>query len=419
MQRSVKLSLGPLPGLPRRHGADVAAARRTGRVLRWLIRGHDPEPSAQQWQALGEALTRGDPPADRLAAWMRAHGLASTQPMFEQALNLGLSEVPDAPAELRAFFEAVEHIPDWVEPGRLLAGAKACHLSGLTGLQVLRDVALMGGYQASAINRTLVLTGSLSKGAQRRVAETTKWWLDCTTCGGLSRFAPGFKTTVRVRLMHALVRQRVRAMPDWDEGYFGLPVNQADMQATYLGFSVIFLFGQRAMGVPLDRDESEAVMHLWRYIGWLMGVDEALLQNTEMQGRVALYHNLLSQAPADESSASLGRALMDEPLGRHYGHALPWFDRLQGRYERAKHLSICRYFLGGRGMRALGLPVGVLPWYPLLAVPFTAVRHRLMRLLPGGRQALAHQGRAAQEDYLAILFGSGEPDIARLPQAHG
>jgi hypothetical protein len=191
------------------------------------------------------------------------------------------------------------------------------------------------------------------------------------------------------------------------------------MQATYLGFSVIFLFGQRVMGVPLSRDESEAVMHLWRYIGWLMGVDESLLQGTEMQGRVALYHNLLSQAPADDSSIALGRALMDEPLSRHYGNALPWLDRLQGRYEKAKHLSICRYFLGIRGMRALGLPLSVLPWYPLMAVPFTALRHRLMRLLPGGRQALVRQGRAAQQDYLAVLFGSGEPDIARLPQPHG
>ncbi|MFZ5527186.1 MAG: oxygenase MpaB family protein [Pseudomonadota bacterium] len=419
MQRSVKQSLGPLADLPGRHGADVPSARRTARTLRWLIRGHDPDPSADQWRAVGASLTRGDPPADRLATWMRTHGLSTTQPLFEQALNLGIGDVPDAPAELREFFQAVEATPDWLQPKRLVAGAKACHLSGLTGLQVLRDAALMGGYQASAINRTLVLTGALAKGAQRRVAETTKWWIDCTTCGGLSRFAPGFKSTVRVRLMHALVRQRVRALPEWDEAYFGMPVNQGDMQATYLGFSVIFLFGQRAMGVPLSRCEAESVMHLWRYIGWLMGVEDDLLFETEMEGRVGLYRNLLSQAPADDSSIALGRALMDEPLSRHYGNALPLLDKLQGRYERAKHLSICRFFLGGRSMSALGLPGGVLPWFPLMAVPVTALRHRLMRLLPGGHQALVRQGRAAQENYLAILFGSGEPDIARLPQPHG
>ena len=419
MQRSVKQSLGPLAELPGRHGADVPSARRTARTLRWLIRGHDPDPSADQWRAVDDSLTRGDPPADRLAMWMCTHGLATTQPLFEQALNLGIGDVPDAPAELREFFQAVEATPDWLQPKRLVAGAKACHLSGLTGLQVLRDAALMGGYQASAINRTLVLTGALAKGAQRRVAETTKWWIDCTTCGGLSRFAPGFKSTVRVRLMHALVRQRVRALPEWDEAYFGMPVNQGDMQATYLGFSVIFLFGQRAMGVPLSRCEAESVMHLWRYIGWLMGVEDELLFETEMEGRVGLYRNLLSQAPADDSSIALGRALMDEPLSRHYGNALPLLDKLQGRYERAKHLSICRFFLGGRSMSALGLPGGVLPWFPLMAVPVTALRHRLMRLLPGGHQALVRQGRAAQENYLAILFGSGEPDIARLPQPHG
>ena len=41
------------------------------------------------------------------------------------------------------------------------------------------------------------------------MAETTKWWIDVTREGGLGRFAPGFQTTLRVRVIHAMLRKRV------------------------------------------------------------------------------------------------------------------------------------------------------------------------------------------------------------------
>lgn len=392
--------------IPSRHGADLSEGRRIARPVRWLIRGN-PEPSPEQWQAQGESLRRGDPPADRLATWMRLNGLASTMPLFERALERGIESVPEAAAPLRAFFAQADRRPAWWNEAQLDEGARACHRSGLTGLRALRDVALMGGYQASAINRTLVLTGALQRGAQRRLAETTKWWIDCTEPGGLARFGSGCKSTLRVRLMHALVRAQVRNLPEWNVEELGLPINQSDMHGTYLGFSVVFLLGQRALGVLLTRREAQAVMNLWRAIGWLMGVEEPWLCETEMEGRIALYRNLIAQAPPDASSVQLGRALMDEPLQRHYPH----FAGLRGRFERARHLSICRLFHGRAGMRALGLPEGTLPWYPLLSAPMIAVAHLATRLAPAGEARLAQRGRAAQLDYLNLLFGKDRPTL--------
>jgi mpaB/rubber oxygenase-like protein len=317
--------------------------------------------------------------------------------------------VPDAPPPLRAFFDVIDARPRWLDEARLLEGARVCGISGMTGLRVLRDVALMGGYQSSAINRPLILTGALAGGTQRRLAETTKWWIDCTEPGGMARFASGFQSTVRVRLIHAIIRRHLRGHAEWDGARFGLPLNQTDMAATYLGFSVVFLLAQRRMGVPLTAPEGRAAMHLWRYIGWLMGVDERWLYDEEQQGRVALYQNILAQAPPDESSRALGRALMNEPLSRHYAR-WPW---LRGRYERALGLSVSRLFLGRRGMRALGLPRFVLPWFPLLSAPLVFAGHWLARLL-GGRGRLERRGRAAQVDYLPTLFGKAAPTLRGL-----
>ncbi|HSW12677.1 MAG TPA: oxygenase MpaB family protein, partial [Solimonas sp.] len=354
-----------------------------------------------------ESLNQGDAAMDRLVAWMSAEGLAKTKPLFDRALAEGIEAITGAPAPLRRFFAEVEARPAWVNPRLLAEGARVCGISGLTGMRVLRDFGLMAGYQASAINRTLVQTGALQKGAARRVAETTKWWVDVTRPGGMERFAPGWRNTLQVRLIHALVRRHLQQHPQWDTAAHGLPVNQGDMHATYMAFSVIFLFGQRLLGVPLTAREGHAAMHLWKYIGWLMGIDERWLTDDEQAGRIALYRNLLAQAPPDESSRQLGRPLMDEPLQRHY-RRYAW---LQRRWERALHLSIERAFLGRRGMRALGLPENVLPWYPALTFAPRLGWHLAQRLLPGGRERLVERGLKAQADYLEVLFGAELPRL--------
>ncbi|EUA35668.1 hypothetical protein I553_6308 [Mycobacterium xenopi 4042] len=38
-----------------------------------------------------------------------------------------------------------------------------------------------------------------------------------------------------MRLIHALVRRHVAAMPDWRADEWGVPVNQTDMAATLVG----------------------------------------------------------------------------------------------------------------------------------------------------------------------------------------
>jgi len=392
--------------IPRRHGADLATGRRMGRQLRWMIRGN-PQPTPQQWQALGMGLMDGDLPMDRLVAWMYETGFRECKAQFEHALQHGIAALPEAPAPLREFFASVDTLPAWADPQRMAQGTRACHVSGMAGLYALRE-ALMSGYQASAINKTLVLTGALERGAPRRIAETTKWWVDVTAAGGLHRFSEGFKSTLQVRLIHGMVRRQLRSKREWKTGDWGLPVNQTDMLATNLGFSVIFLLGQRMLGVPLPQREAEDIMHLWRVIGWLMGVEARWLPQTEAAGRVLLYQILLTQAPPDESSVQLGRALMNEPLTRHYRH----FKRLQARYEHARHLSLDALFLGRDGMRSLGLPPA-LPWYPLLSAPRRALWHLLNRLLPGGAERLARRGRAAQAGYLTVLFGPDPPAIKR------
>jgi len=255
----------------------------------------------------------------------------------------------------------------------------------------------------------LLLTGALQKGAGRRVAETVQWWLDCTEKGGMERFGTGFKSTVRVRMIHAMVRRHIGRMPEWHTVEWGLPINQVDMAATALAFPMVMLLGGRMMGVPLKRRDSQAGMHLGRYAAWLMGVEEQWLPRDEQEGRTLLYQLSLSITNPDETSKQLGRALMNEPLQRPYA-SLRWLRR---RYQHERHLSVSRFFLGRAGMRNLGLPDYVLPWYPLLRAPPNLLWHLSLWLVPGGRLWQARRGRRATIAFVRTMTGEQPAQIGQ------
>ena len=402
-------------GVPGRHGADRERARALAARLRLTIDG-DPEPSERDWEALGQALNRGDPLADAVIAWMREVGRPTAWPLMERGLSGGPAAVPEHATPLRAFLTQGWQVPEWVDWRRVRRGAQVMQGTGDHGLMVLRDAGLMAGYQAAAINQTLLKTGALERGAHKRIAETTTWWLACTEDEGLKPGQPGHRLTLHVRLMHALVRDQLSRSPEWDARWLGLPINQVDMQATYLAFSAVHLLGLRLTGMLFAQEDADAVMHLWRLMGWLVGVEDGLMCDDEATGRVLMYRNLVTQAPPDESSTLLGRALMNEPLQRRY----PFAGALRGRVDRERHLSLASWFLGPEGLRNLGLPKRK-PWYPLMLMAPTVVGSVALRTLPwmegpwraiARRQQLAYQrdliGREPQAPWRASAHPSAE-----------
>lgn len=382
----------------------------------WLRRvlGRELAPSEREYREAGEALWHGDPLMDDWVDWMYRHGPREGRALFEQALASGIDSLEAPPQPLRALFREVERRPDWLRPELLDEGARFIHGTGLTAPYVLRDLALMGGYMLSGFNQALVKTGALNKGASRRIAETGKWWVDCTEPGGLERHATGFETTLHVRMVHALVRRNLSLDPEWDMEQWGLPLSQIDMAATYLGFSVVMLGGLRKMGVPVTRRESQAVMHLWRYACWLMGVDEKWLVDTEREGIVLLHHTFMTQSRPDWTSRELARALAREPLERQY----PRWRALRQRLAWRQHLSVSRYFLGRNKMEQLGLPTNITPWYPLLTLPWRFISYSLQRMVPPLNRWQQRRGRTIQLDTLAAMFGDGEHDVIRPSGDH-
>lgn len=404
------------PRIPARHGRGLVHAKRIGRLLRMVAGGAGADPTPEEWESLGYALTRGDPDMDRLVDWMTATGMREGRAQFERALEHGIEAVPDAPAPLRDFFATYGQRPDWVDEALLARGAEVCQMTGAVGAWVMRDGALMGGYQSPDFNRVLVMTGALEKGSSKRLAETAHWWLACTEHGGMDRFGEGLKSTLRVRLIHALVRRHVAQRNDWDLVEDGVPINQLDMAATQLAFSIVLLQGVRTLGFTFSSEDGRAVVHLMRYVGWLMGVEPGLLPQTEREGMRLLYHTLLSVvAPSDTSGRTLAQALANEPLNRPY-KVLPWLRR---RWEREKNLSINLFFIGRAGMDNLGLPRRYIPWFPLATMPVNVVRFAWGNRNATSRRRMAAAGRRWQHASMVSLTGEVQNPVgAGLGAAH-
>ena len=352
-----------------------------------------------EFARLGEALTEGDPLMDDVVEKMiEGAGVGALRPLFEQALEHGIDSVPDAPDFLRSFFEVIENTPDWVDADRLEVAAQTMNGGGCDGLYIARDVALVGGYAFSGFNQTLLRTGALEKGSNTRFAETSQWALDVIADGGLRKHGVGYRSTLRVRFIHSLVRRHVAAMDDWDSTQWGLPINQTDMAATIVGSLIAPMVGGLGMGLINTPSEYRAVAHLTRYVGWLMGVADEFLPADFRDGIRILHHTSAALSTPDETSAQLARPMAEDPMSWNY----PVFEQARRRIAKSQHLSISAFFLGRSAMRTLGLPTRTLPWYPILRVPVNLARS-IAALLPGGRLRASARGRDQQLRFMRTM----------------
>jgi hypothetical protein len=328
---------------------------------------------------------------------------------FRRALDGGVESIPDAPPALRKFFETVEAVPDWVDWEQLERGAEVGRWLGQNAADVLLDLSLIGGYRYGGPTDLLVATGGLVGGAtMRRLGETQKWTVAVSRPGAMRRDGEGFKLTLHVRLMHALVNDRFASK--WDVDRWGMPVSQSDQAGTLSLFSGVLLLASRGLGVPISREDSNAVMHLWRYIGWLMGVDDRWLMETEREQHVMNYHILLAQDDISEAGPKLAQAIVDAQSELHFDR----FATIRRWYARERMLSMLTALLGPRSMRDLGLPLRP-PWAIAYVIVFNQFRYRLFGRTPAGRRALIAWGDRVQARELRKHFGPDHPEVGTLP----
>ncbi|MFT4199841.1 oxygenase MpaB family protein [Gordonia sp. (in: high G+C Gram-positive bacteria)] len=294
-----------------RHVPSEVAAAITGSQNWAEVRERYPD----HVDAMGDALLVGDPQADPVIAelfsgkaehkWNDIVTALDAPTMVDPAL------LKKAPA-FRAFLEHASTPPSWFDPALAKAGADAWWRFGSLQSSTLYQ-SLIYGYQARGFTHPLAATGRLTEGTWDRLLATGRWVTLATAPGLMDIGAGGWVETLRIRLVHAMVRYHLRAQDDWDDESWGVPINQTYSQLTITaGFLILPLTVAKDFGIRYSSAELEAITHLWRWIGWVMGVQDHLLPiSYEDAVRTWQISKEFALQPNDESKV-LVRALLDD-----------------------------------------------------------------------------------------------------------
>jgi len=298
---------------------------------------------------LAEFLTKVDPLADAVVADIEAaHGGWRT---FEQAARHGLHTIPQPPESFRALFASLERIPVWVDWPTIDRGGELLLRAGPLGGLVLALKSLALGYTSPGGNKPLVFSGRLQEQAARRLNETARFVQATITPGAMRPRGEGWQITLKVRLIHAHVRRMILKTGRWDADVWGAPANQHDHAGTSLLFSVIVVQGLRQLGMRIAAEDSEAYMQLWRWSGWLMGIDPELLVGSEAEALRLGEIIRATQGRPDEDSRKLMQALLGAPLRE----AKTRSEKANARRLVSFSSGMCRELLGDETADALGV----------------------------------------------------------------
>jgi len=284
---------------------------------------------------------------------------------------------PSLRERLETFFRESTVLPEWAD-ARLIAEGKSVFQQQLFfNFVTLGCASLPACYCWSPEATILGITGRLERDVPRRLPETAQMVVDVMAKESLfwegGAAGPGLRALIKVRLMHAAIRQLVLrrheigpalvvepsvgtggldamreekffarfvvpeteqsdgAVAPWDVARDGVPVNQEQLAATLLTFSYVTIEALARFGVRLSDAHRRAFMHRWNVIGHVLGVDETITTRLE---RVSDAAALFERAMARNRRRTVDGPELAAALLRYFesniARRAPVFSRLGG-----------------------------------------------------------------------------------------
>ncbi|KAF9941708.1 hypothetical protein BGZ75_002869 [Mortierella antarctica] len=176
-------------------------------------------------------------------------------------------------------------VPDWVDWDRIQRGQQVFWRYCLFISNALVHFSLTNGFSVSKVMKVMNSTGYLSGDKnKKRILETAQFVFDVVH--SIDYLQPGsglaWKSIIQIRLLHADVRARLlkigRAHPKYyNLQDYGVPINQEDQLGTlYSLSSTIWRVMEQRQNVQMTTQERGDYLHVWRYVGYMMGMDDLL-----------------------------------------------------------------------------------------------------------------------------------------------
>ncbi len=209
--------------------------------------------------------------------------------MLYGLLKLEEKEIIKQPSSpVKQFLVSKRTKPDWFDARRLQRGQQLFKQYALEIMTLLGAMALPYCYAASPGNKALYLSDKMRNTPGKRLLDTASFVIHVLTPGSLEDSNTGHIHINKVRLIHALSRYYLKKQMQWDKAW-GQPINQEDMAGTILAFSYVILRGMQQSGFILSQKEKEDFLFAWRYIGYLLNINEDLLPSSLEEARQLAY----------------------------------------------------------------------------------------------------------------------------------
>jgi hypothetical protein len=353
-------------------------------------------------QTYPQLSQQGDPPADAVVQALIAGGCTGGD-LLARVEALARAEG----GVCQAFLDSASTPPPWLRPADLPLGQELFLRCAPLSIACFVLGSLPLTYLPPGSARVLLHTGRLRQDVLRRLYETATLVQQVMRPGAMAVGQPGWRAVLRVRLLHAMVRQHVRIrVPDWPHERLGAPINQLQMGLTALGFSLVIVKGLRRLGVAVTDAEARAYQHLWRCANALQGVDLRLLPDT-LDDEARLYEAYAHTLMQPDANSRTLVAAVHQALAWQSPFFLP-----QGALEAAS-----RRILGAALCDRLAIPRHPV-WAAVLALAAalhraTAIRHRV----PGWRAWELRWGRRYFDTLVARGLAGQPADYAMKASA--
>ena len=291
----------------------------------------------------------GDPLADAAVKDLASLSRAEALRLIKAGMDQDESVFRNAPKSLRDVFAEPE--PPWLDYEAFRPGTRAFLANVVNIFAAFVAGTLVDGF-STLISESFVQTGRVFDYGVRRLRQNNRHQVEIFWPDGLQRDGGGWKLSVRIRFIHAQVRQLLSQSPDWDFNSHGTPISAAHMGYALACFSARTLKHSETLGAVYSTEERESFCAVWRYAGRLMGVPDAMLYTDEADAlRMYAIGSACEPAPS-ESAVIMAHALIN---------SAPLVAGITDPTERTKLVGktifpVCRFLIGKDLADKLKLP---------------------------------------------------------------
>ena len=180
----------------------------------------------------------------------------------------------NAPESLRNFFQNLED-PPWLDHDSFQLGIRVFHKYADLLIIAFVSSVLVEGF-TTLIAKSFAMTGRTAT-TSRRLQQNLRQLLEIFYPHGMRRENDGWRTSVRMRFVHAWIRNLLANSDEWNNEAWGTPISSANLGLAISIFSQRLLDYTYLLGGRFTTEEQKSILSIWRYCGYLMGIPETIL----------------------------------------------------------------------------------------------------------------------------------------------